>query len=192
MTKDDQIKLLTGNERFSLHGKELDFSVLDFWRFEFSNLIDILGYVAEFLVAKALWKEIPDNCKGWTPFDINYKNIRIEVKATSYYQAWREDEGVSEQRSFSIRKTHDKNGELIRQNDIYVFCVDEGRDFQSSDPLNLDNWTFYVVPTSIINEKCRDQKKIGLNRIKHLDSVYGKSISYDQIKPTIDSWIHNK
>lgn len=191
MAIDDQFRLLTGDERFCLHGKDLNFSVLDFWRFEFSNLVDILGYVAEFLVAKALGKEMPDNCKGWTPFDINYKNIRIEVKATSYYQVWREDKGVSERRYFSIRKTRDANsGELIRQNDIYVFCVDEGKDYLSSNPQKLDNWTFYVVPTIIINKECGDQKTISLNRIKHLDGIYRDPLFFGEIKNAIDSVIN--
>ena len=46
-------ELLSGNEKFCLNGIELGFTVRDYWQFQFSNLIDNLGYVAEFLVAKA-------------------------------------------------------------------------------------------------------------------------------------------
>lgn len=192
MEDKNKFELLKGNERFILHGKELDLKICDFWSFQFSNLIDNLGYVAEFLVAKALGKDFPDNCDGWTPYDIYYNRTRIEVKATSYYQSWKKENEVSEKRNFSIRKTNNsETNEIARQNDIYVFCVDEGRDVLSANPLNLDNWTFYVVPTSVINEKCGDQKTISLQKITQLDN-YRKKLSFEGIKDAIDFIIFNK
>ena len=53
-----------------------------------------------------------------------------------------------------------------RQNDIYVFCLLFGNTREEVNPLNLNNWEFYIVPTSVIYEKCKDGKSIGLNRIK--------------------------
>lgn len=43
---------LTGNEEFTLHGKGAGITVLDFWRWAFSDLIDNTqrGVMAEFLV----------------------------------------------------------------------------------------------------------------------------------------------
>lgn len=189
MKEENSAKLLNGNEKFRLNGRELDFSVLDFWSFQFSNLVDILGYVAEFLVAKALRKDLPDNCNGWTVYDLNYRGKRIEVKATSYWQSWKKGHAISEQRTFSIRKTYvdyqNNKSEKERQNDIYIFCLDKGREEKSSNPLNLENWTFFVVPTSVINDSFGDQKVLSLNIIKTIER-YGEELTYGQIKETVD------
>ena len=188
---EEKLELLDGNEVFSLHGRELGIKVIDYWRFQYSNLIDNLGYLAEFLVAKALYKDEPDNCVGWTLYDLNYREKRIEVKSTSYYQTWKKDHKITEQRNFSIKKTYVDLGNSNvkeRQNDIYVFCVDEGWDKRSSNPLYLENWTFYVVPTKVINELCKEQDSITLSRLENIE-IYGRGLKYDKIKETVDNII---
>lgn len=190
----EKIDLLSGDEKFYLNGSDLGLSVIDYWQFQFSNLIDNLGYVAEFLVAKALAKDEPENCNGWTLFDTMYKGKRIEVKSTSYWQSWKKSHTISEQRVFSIRKTHveyqNSKADLARQNDIYIFCIDIGRTQESANPLNLENWQFYVIPTKVIDEKCGDQKTISLNRVREL---YGnkQGLPYDQLKGAVDKTIED-
>ena len=190
----EKIDLLSGDEKFYLNGSDLGLSVIDYWQFQFSNLIDNLGYVAEFLVAKALAKDEPENCNGWTLFDTMYRGKRIEVKSTSYWQSWKKSHAISEQRVFSIRKTHveyqNSKAYLARQNDIYIFCIDIGRTQDSANPLNLENWQFYVIPTKVIDEKCGDQKTISLNRVREL---YGnkQGLSYDQLKGAVDKAIED-
>lgn len=186
-------ELLSGWEKFRFSGTDLGLTVMDYWRFQFSNLIDNLGFVAEFLIAQVLSKDEPDNCNGFTIFDIGYRGQRIEVKATSYWQSWKKSHTISEQRTFSIRKTHvdyqNSKSEKKRQNDIYVFCVDDGRNKETSNPLNLENWTFYVVPTKVINELFDNQKTLSLNRLKQIDK-YGVGLSYDKLKDCIDCIIN--
>lgn len=185
-------ELLSGNEAFKHNGVELGFNVMDFWPFQFSNLIDNLGFVAEFLIAQALRKDEPDNCMGFTLYDIDYRGKKIEVKATSYYQAFKASHIISEHRVFSIRKTHveyqNSKSELARQNDIYIFCVDEGKDKETSNPLNLENWTFYVIPTKVINNLFDNQKTLSLKRLTQIEK-YGVGLTYDKLKATIDEII---
>ena len=52
---------LTGNEEFTLHGKGAGITVLDFWRWAFSDLIDNTqrGVMAEFLVHSSLNRITP-------------------------------------------------------------------------------------------------------------------------------------
>ena len=64
------------------------------------------------------------------------------------------------------------------------FCLNTGYTKEESYPLNLNNWEFYIVPTTVINEKCGDNKTISLNRIKSLGYM---AISYDKIRETIDA-----
>lgn len=187
-------ELLSGNEPFKQNDVELGFNVMDYWRFQFSNLVDNLGFVAEFLIAQALSKDEPDNCNGWTVYDLGYRGKRIEVKATSYYQSWKASHIICEQRTFSIRKTYvdyqNSKSELARQNDIYIFCLEKEKPQgnETANPLNLDNWIFYVVPTNIINNLFGDQKTLSLNRLTHIER-YGAGLKYDQIKNKVDEII---
>lgn len=64
---------LTGNEEFTLHGKGAGITVLDFWRWAFSDLIDNTqrGVMAEFLVYSSLKSEYPPphaNARKLAPF----------------------------------------------------------------------------------------------------------------------------
>lgn len=50
-------ELLSGNEKFCLNGIELGFTVRDYWQFQFSNLIDNLGMLQNFLLLKP-WQKM--------------------------------------------------------------------------------------------------------------------------------------
>ena len=119
----EAVGFLTGDELFTYNGKRMVFDVKLFWRFQFSNLWDMQGEVGEFVVSMALGNIVPDNKNGWTQYDIDYREKRIEVKTTAYYQPWKpEGVEVSMQRTWSIRKAHEKEGDptspLVRNNDV--------------------------------------------------------------------------
>ena len=122
-----------------------------------------------------------------------YKGKRIEVKASSYYHAFKEylNTPISPIRVFGITKAYskykDKNSSFERQNDIYVFCLNTGETAEESNPLNLKNWEFYIVPTSFINEACGDAKTISIQRIKKLGIV---PVDYFAIQSVIDKLIN--
>lgn len=191
---DKSIGLLNGCEMFTSNGTPIGLSVIDFWKFQYSNLWDMQEYIAEFLVAKALGLETPQNCNGWTLWDILYKGYKIEIKSTAYYHSWRTDGKVSSRRTFGITKAFsrykDSTSEYKRQNDIYVFCLNLGNTKEESNPLHLENWQFYVIPTSLINEKCKDNKTISLGQVqKIIGSTCG--VSYAELKNKIDNIIEN-
>ena len=182
---------LIGSEPFTFNGQPTGFSVIDFWRFQFSNIWDMQDQIAEFIVARALDQIEPYNKNGWTLWDINYKGQRIEVKETAYYHSWRKDGKVSAQRTFSIAKAYsrykDNTSEFKRQNDIYVFCLNTGETKETSNPLDLDNWRFWIVPTETINRVCGDNKTISLSRLQSLSGLK-KGIGYDEIKIAVDKY----
>ena len=115
------------------------------------------------------------------------KKIRMTVAT------FNQEGKVSKQRVFGITKANGSydpiksgNSEFCRQNDIYVFCLNTGDTRESSNPLNLNNWEFYVVPTAVINEKCGDNKTISLGKIKRLGFSAKR---YDEIRAEIDRMI---
>jgi hypothetical protein len=91
--------------------------------------------------------------------------------------------------SFSISKTkawdavtnHYEDQEK-RQADSCVFALLEHQDKSSVDPLNLDQWQFFVLPTKILNEKMGDQKSISLRRLKDLVNL---TVSFPNLKQSI-------
>lgn len=185
---------MNGNEKFILNNTELNFGILDFWKSKYSNIYNMQEVIAEFLVEKALGIDKAQNIDYWTLYDILYRNHRIEIKQTSYYHSWNENSKISKVRRFGISMANsnyefaDGENKYERQNDIYVFCLNTGETRADSNPLDLDNWEFYVVPTSVINEKCGSNKTIGLKRVREI----GENVSWHDIKKKIDFIIDNK
>lgn len=181
--------LLTGQEQFILDGNPVGFSVLDFWAFQHSNIWDVQEEIAEFIVAKALGQDLPYNKNGWTLWDMNYRGKRIEVKETGYYHSWRTDGKVSQQRTFGITKAYslykNRHSEFKRQNDIYVFCLNTGETKEASNPLVLENWRFWVVPTFTINRLCGDNKTISLGRVKRITGLK-EGLGYWELREAVD------
>ena len=184
---------MTGKEKFLSNGKELDFDLADLWRFHYSNIYSLHGEIAEFVVARALGIKEAQNTAYWTLWDTSYRNVRIEVKATAYFHLWNANGKVSKQRMFSIAAANGSydpklsgNTEFCRQNDIYVFCLNNGETKESSYPLDMDNWEFYVVPTKFLNEHCGDNKTISLGRIRSFSFA---PLAYGQLKAAIDKII---
>ena len=186
-------KHLVGDEHFTHNGKSTDMTMLEFWRWHYSEIFDLQEKIAEFIVAKALGLNEADNVGSWTLYDIKYRNTRIEIKETSYLHAWQTDEEEkSKRRSFGITKAHteygDTSSELARQNDIYVFCLNTGMTRADSNPLQLEHWEFYIVPTDVINEECGDGQSVSLSRVRKMTDA----VDYSQIKSVIDEIIDKK
>ncbi len=99
---------LTGDEEFILHDANIGITVMDFWRWAFSDLIDNTqrGVMAEFLVYSSLNRITLDTQKreNWLSFDVTSPSgRRIEVKSAAYIQTWT-PENIFAQIRFDIRK----------------------------------------------------------------------------------------
>ena len=185
------------NEKFLHNGEEL-FSVLDFWRYAYSRLESLGDTLAEFFVARALGIEKAENVDYWTAYDMAYRNKRIEIKSTQYVHPW--NTHISKVRTFSIEPTSNNywgdsdidinNGKkLSRQSEVYVFCLNTNMDIHNNNPLKVDDWEFYVIPTYVINNYCfdnPDQKKISLSVVKRLATI---GVTYNELKTAIDNAI---
>lgn len=172
---------LFGNEKFILHGKDTSMTVLDYWAWFCSDLYDntMRGVMAEFLVASSftIGSTLPRSQMrtNWLPYDVTSPTgRRIEVKSAAYIQSWT-PEDVYSQIKFDIGKKLAWNGSSYaskpdRNCDLYVFCVFTALTKDVS-VLNLDYWDFYVLPTSVLNEKVPEQKSIALSSLLKLKPV---------------------
>lgn len=178
----------TGQECFTVNNSNLDFNLLDFWSWSQSNMLDntLRGVLAEFIVAKALNIETAIRVE-WDAYDLITKSgLKIEVKSSAYLQSWKQKKPSSI--SFGIQPTKGWNAEtneythiIERQADVYVFCVLHHQDKETVNPLDMDQWTFYVLPTEVLNEKCKIQKSIGLNSLLKLKPIICKYLELGEV-----------
>lgn len=117
----------------------------------------------------------------------NFENLpcRIEVKSAAYVQAWEPHPGTVPRISFSIApaKIPDEAGdyrpdaERQRNSDLYVFAIYTA-DKKEQNIFDMSLWRFYVVKTSVLNEKCGEQKTLTLTKLKTLGSA---EVSFDEL-----------
>ncbi|MFF4080513.1 hypothetical protein ACIO87_32355 [Streptomyces sp. NPDC087218] len=150
----------------------------DFWSWACSDLANntLRGVLAEYLVATALGSAAGTRTE-WDTVDIRTpEKWRIEVKSAAYLQSWAQSQ--LSKVSFDIApasgwdsRTGVTSAEVLRRSDVYVFCLLHHQDKRTLDPLCLDQWTFYVLPTRVLDERCRIQKTITLSGLERLDPL---------------------
>jgi hypothetical protein len=190
------IKYTRGDTRFLIEGGPSEYTLLDFWSWAFSDVLTntVRGIIAEFIIATALKIDIKKPRDGWSKYDLAYRNKSIEVKSASYHQRWYQ-RNISVI-SFNIPKrrgwdanTNELDIEPKRQADIYVLSLLAERDRAKINPLNFDQWKFWIVEKSFFDKRKRSQHSITYNSL--LREV-GEPISYSKLKDAIDSLIEHK
>jgi len=173
---------------FLANSKSLAFKLLDFWKWNQSNLIEnrTRGILAEFIVKMALDINSPSRLE-WDAYDFETQTkkgkVKIEVKSAAYIQAWAQKKLSSI--SFGIAPTkgllQDGNYSEAykRQADIYIFCLLDHKDQATINPLDMDQWCFYLAPTSLLDEELGTQKSLSLARLKQLGL---KAVKYSDLK----------
>lgn len=192
-------KVLSGSEAFTYGNADLNTTVKDFWAWSMSRLMGdgTRGDLAEFIVNTALGTDTTTPKKGWGECDIVYNGIRIEIKCSAYLQAW-ERPSLSKP-VFSIAKTINCDIEEFegsyryvgrdntppqRRSELYIFCLFAATEREQADPMKLDQWEFYIVPTKLIDEKLGEQGKISLQGIEKLGI---SKCGYNDIKAIVDA-----
>lgn len=159
----------SAEEPFTATGQPPGFKLGEFWQWQGSDLLSNAqrGILAEFIVAKALGCAPPVR-EEWAACDATTADgIKVEVKSSANLQSW--EQKRPSQIRFTIRPTrhwdYDKNSwadDAQRQAQVYVFCVFAARDKATANPVDLDQWEFYVLASSVLNERVPGQKDIGL------------------------------
>jgi hypothetical protein len=183
--------LRLGTEPF-LDGEEpLGFDLLSFWQWGVSDVVNNVtrGILAEYLVAKAV--DATDGVRdAWAAYDIDDpRGIKIEVKSSAYIQSWGQKElskvSFSYKRSIrwnSVTGDYDKIAK--RHADVYVFALLVHKDKPTINPMDLSQWCFYVVPTSVLNARERSQDSITLASLNTL-APHNKPVKYRELRDAI-------
>jgi len=189
----------TGHETFRANGRDLGPTLFDFWRWSLSDLVSnaTRGLLAEFIVAKALGISTPSVRDEWSAFDLQTpEGLKVEVKSAAYIQTWYQSS--LSKISFRTPKTraYDPNTnqldfEAKRRADVYVFAVLAHQDKSTIDPLNVDQWEFYVVPTATLDARTRSQYGITLPTLKELANkgLASESVTYGELHDTVKRFV---
>lgn len=184
----------SGDEAFHRNGHGLGLRLLDFWRWAASDLIGNAerGVLAEYIVASALGLT-DDVREGWNAYDLaTSSGVKIEVKSSAYLQSW--NQKAFSNISFSIRpsfnwdaQTNTWDKQKKRQADIYVFCLLNHKDQKTIDPLNLDQWDFFILPAMALNTLSLTQATISLAALQRLNPTVAK---FDGISQCVEILSH--
>lgn len=158
---------MDGSEQFA----GLDSTVRDFWRFAMSDLRmnNVRGYLAEFLVSRAIGASGPR--VEWDAYDVLAPDgTKIEVKSSAYLQVW--DQRRPSRIVFTglVGRTWTPQGgetpEATFNADVYVFCVHTATSHDVYDALDVNQWSFYVLPRQTLEDI--GYKSIGLPTLERL------------------------
>lgn len=169
-------KIKSGKEPLKFNQINLPFKVSDFWKWSVSDLLSnaTRGRFAEFIVATATNTDLNVPRDEWAAYDlITPDNIKIEVKSAAFIQSWHQEK--LSKISFSIKSsfywdsaTNKQSKNKSRYADVYVMCLLSTTDQSTIDPLDLDQWKFYVLSVQEVNDYKRSQLSITLKSLEKL------------------------
>lgn len=186
------MKTLTGDEHFTSQGIPINKVLNDFWSWQSSDLLNnsIRGALAEYIVATSLDIDTSEARNVWNDHDLQYNGFNIEVKSSSFIQSW--ENSKMSRIVFTIYESRPANAsiwdndDIRRHSDLYVFCVFACQDRLLANPLKLEQWDFFALKTSKLNEKVGHQKSIALSSLLSIGAI---KTDYNGLKDTIDSLI---
>lgn len=193
--EEENVKPKTGEEFFYLKDERLKFKLKNFWSWNQSDILNnaLRGVLAEYIVATAI--EAKNEIRiEWDAYDlVTEEGTKVEVKSASYLQSWRQTGHSKISFDISPTKGYDSeinkyDSETKRQADVYVFCLLKHKDKATVDPLNIDQWEFYIVPTEQLNNEKGAQKRIGLNPLIKLNPIV---TDYSGIKKAVLTIVSN-
>jgi hypothetical protein len=170
--------------------------LVEFWRWSVSDLVSnaTRGVLAEFLVAKALGIPTEQIRSEWSAHDLTTPDdrLKIEVKSAAYVQSWVQTKlsricfNVRAARPWN-RETRFDGGDRRRCADIYVFALLAEQNKALIDPLNLSQWKFYALATSVLDRRERSQHSITLRSLEKLTGAVGFSALRDAVEAAVRS-----
>ena len=128
---------------------------------------NVRGYLAEFLVAKAVGAE--GLRVEWDAFDILTRDgVKVEVKSSAYLQVWDQRQPsrivFSGLRGKTWSPREGESPEATYNADVYVFAVQTALQHDRYNPLDVHQWDFYVLPRISIERL--GSKSIGLATLR--------------------------
>ncbi|MCX4287292.1 MAG: hypothetical protein OSJ68_08430, partial [Clostridia bacterium] len=87
---------------------------------------------------------------------------------------------------FSI-STHKHNAEIKRHAELYIFCLIHCKDENTCNPMDMSQWTFYILPTAEL-EKISNKSSLSFRTLISLNPTIA---SYKSLKQGVDEVCKN-
>lgn len=179
----------SGDEELTYNGGNIGYKLLNFWQWSVSDILSnaTRGRFAEFIVGTAIQLDSNSIRDEWGAYDLESKGgIKIEVKSASYIQSWSQKDYSTISFSIKPAKYWDaengmSRGTAKRHADVYVFCLLKNKNQENIDPMKLEQWSFFVLPTYKIDGYTRSQSSITLKSLSKL----ADEILYSELKEEV-------
>ena len=179
-----------GDEPLICQNNRLPITIKDFWAWSASDIMSnaTRSRFAEFIVATATNVDLGIPRQEWEPYDLlTPEGIKIEVKSSAYIQSWHQKQISTI--TFSIKPArywNSKNGEqesiAKRHADIYVMCLLKNMNQNTINPLDMDQWDFYVLSRPELDNYKRSQHSITLKSLENLTQPVTYAGLHEEIK----------
>ncbi len=152
--------------------------LLSFWQWSSSELVGntLRGILADYLVFSALGC-VSAVRQEWDAYDLETPNrVKVKVKLGAYLQNWSQTKlsaikfGIKPTYGWDS-KTDIRSGDKKRRADVYVFCVLNHKEKKTVNPMNLAQWDFYVISTTVLDKKVKGQVTISLFRLMTIGPI---------------------
>jgi hypothetical protein len=154
--------------------------------------------LAEYIVALDLG--VADHLRDeWSAHHLTLPSgVKVEVKSSAYVRSWHQARLSAVEFSIGASRywdaaTNVQATESRRQADVYVFAVLHHMDQRTVDPLDLDQWTSYVLPTEALNRVLPNQKRIRLGVLQRkFPPPLLRELRFGEIHPAIQALTANR
>ncbi len=173
-----QARILGGHEPIDATGAALRDSRA--WECSDLRTNTVRAQLAEYLVARAVGADVRPRVE-WDAYDVlTPDGLRLEVKAGAYLQAWEQSTlstvtfGGLRGRTWSPETGYSPAG--CYKADGYVFAVVTATEHACYDPLDLDQWSFWVLPVGAL--AATGQQSI---RLSVVEALAGPPVSHAEL-----------
>ena len=75
-------------------------------------------------------------------------------------------------------------------NNLFINLIMDSKDLNSQGEIITDYKGYRVIPTTVINEECGEQKTIDLQKVKFLSETEG-GVTFEKLRAEIDKYTKN-
>lgn len=180
--------VMSGSEPFRYSEKPLGLTLADFWRWSESDLLNSLTRtrLAEFIVATALGAHAEGPRDERSSLElVTPEGIEVRVKSGSFLKSFHQRDLskvvfiplVYAAHSHAARSHH-----AADRPQVYVFALLDHVERATVDPLDLDQWRFFVPATSKLEALVTEQHSL---TVPTLDELSAGSVAYGDLKAAV-------
>jgi hypothetical protein len=180
---------MAGSEPFTCAGTPLNLTLLDFWKWSESDLLNSLtrARLAEFIVATALGAraEGPRDERSMLEL-VTPEGIEVRVKSGSFLKSFHQRDlskvvfipQVRPPYAYATSGPH-----ALSRPQVYVFALLDHVERSTVDPLDLDQWRFFVPPPSKLETLVTEQQHA--LSVPTLDELSAGSVPYEGLRAAV-------